>query len=659
MEFIPMGKLFSYSGRVLHVDLTSGRTWTEPTDNYSSRFLGGRGIDVWLLYRDVKPWVTPLEPANRLIFGTGPLAGTLAPCATRYSVESKSPVTGGIGSGNSCGFFGPELKFAGYDHIVIQGRARVPVYLWITDEHVELREASSLWGKTTWGTDQLIKEMIGDEAVQIACIGPAGENLVKTSCIVTNRARVAGKCGLGAVMGSKNLKAVAVRGMGSIEIADPERFMDEVDKVWEKLKVSDRAESLRKWGTYGRPVALNESCLYPVRNFQDDHWDSDKIKKSMPDIFKSDYEVGRRGYLSCPLYCGHLYKIDDGPYAGLVCEGFEFNDVWNFMSRLDIDYVPAAIKLHSICNEYGLDQDSSSCAIAWAFECYEKGIITEKDTDGLKLKWGDHAVVAELLRKMASREGIGDILAEGSHKASSLVGKGSERYAIHLKGQDSMEAMRSAKGWALGCCVSTRGGGHTRGANLIELSHKTIPPEVAQRVWGIPRVEAPSSYEGKAKLVVYYERLQAIVDSLGLCLFTSTWWSPDLLGPEEYAKLYSAATGQEIQGDELMMIGERIHNIEKAFNVLHAGFGRQDDYPPGRFMEEPIKSGPARGELLSKNEWDKMLDEYYELHGWDKESGWQRRGQLEKLALGEVADDLERAGRLAPISSVTKNERVK
>jgi aldehyde:ferredoxin oxidoreductase len=283
--------------------------------------------------------------------------------------------------------------------------------------------------------------------------------------------------------------------------------------------------------------------------------------------------------------------------------------------------------------------------MAWAFECFERGMITEKDTGGLNLRWGDHAVVAELLRMMAYREGIGNILAEGSQRASSLVGKGSERYVTHLKGQDSMEAMRSAKGWALGCCVSTRGGTHTRGANLVELSHSIISPEVAQKVWDIERIESPTSYKGKAQLVTYYERLQAVVDSLGLCLFTSTWWSPDLLGFEEYASLYSAATGLNVDGHGLMLIGERIHNIEKAFNVLHADFSRQDDYPPRRFMEEPIKSGSAEGELLLRDEWDKMLDEYYELHGWDKKTGWQNRTQLEKLGLGEVADDLEKMGR--------------
>jgi len=639
-------KHFSFGGEILRVDLSSGEIWTEPTAKYSTKLLGGRGVDEWILYHEVKPAVTPFDPANRLIFGTGVLVGTLAPCATRHTIEAKSPVTGGVGSGNSCGFFSPELKFAGYDHIVFQGKSRAPVYLWISDQHVEIRDASRIWGKTTWETDGLIKEDRGDKRIQIACIGPGGENLVKSACIITNRARAAARCGLGAVMGSKNLKAVAVRGSGSIEVAHPDRFMEEVDKAWERLRASPRADSLRTFGTYGRALALNEACLSPVRNFQADFWDLQKMKKTMPDVYEKEYEVKRQGYFACPLYCSHIYRIERGPYAGLVCEGFEFNDVWNFLNRLDIDYPPAVIKLHSLCNEYGLDQDSSSCTIAWAFECYQRGIITEKDTDGLKLEWGDHSVVVELLRKMAYREGIGEILAEGSKRASELVGKGSEKYVICLKGQDSMEAMRAAKGWALGCCVSPRGGAHTRGANLVELSHDIIPPEVAQKVWGIPKVEGPLSYENKAKLVVYYERLQAILDSLGVCMFTSTWWSPDLLGPEEYARIYSAATGREISGEELMIVGERIHNVEKAFNTLHTSFGREDDYPPTRFLEEPISSGPLQGERLLADKWGQMLNEYYELHGWDKETGWQTKRCLEDLQLGEIADELQVAGRL-------------
>jgi len=628
-----MRKIFSFAGRILRVDLTSGKMWTECTDQYALSFLGGRGVNQWILFKEVKPWMTAFDPGNRLIFGSGALVGTLAPCATRLTVDAKSPVTGGVGSGNSCGFFSAELKFAGYDHIVFQGRARSPVYLWIDDGKAELRDASFLWGKSTWETEEILKNKLGDEQIQIASIGPAGENLARTACIITNQARAVGRCGLGAVMGSKNLKAVAVRGKLPVEVARPKAFMAAVDHALEVIRKSERANDLKQWGTYGRATKLNEACLYPVRNFQDDFWDPSKLQKLLPEAYKTNWEVRRQGYLACPFYCSHLYEVETGNCGKLLCEGFEFNSIWNFMSRLDIDDPSAVIRLHAFCNKYGLDIDSSSCVIAWAIECYERGILTEEDTDGLKLEWGNEDVVLELLRKIAHRQGIGDILAEGCQKASSLVGRGAERYAVHLKGQDSMEAMRAAKGWALGCCVSTRGGTHTRGANLVELSHEVIDPELAKRLWGISKVEGPSSYEGKAQLVTYYEKLQAIVDSLGVCLFSSVWWSPDLLTPEDYARLYSAATGYQLDGQDLLLIGERIHNIEKAFNTLHASFTREDDYPPLRFTEEVISSGPLQGERLMKEKWDRVLDEYYELHGWDKATSWQTAKCLQKLGL--------------------------
>jgi len=626
-------KHFSFGGKVLRVDLTSGRIRTEPTAKYAPKFLGGRGVDNWILYKEVKPQIAPLDPANRLIFGTGVLVGTLAPTAARHSVDAKSPMTGGVGSANSCGHFSAELKFAGYDHIVVQGRSRVPVYLWIDDDQVRILDASHLWGKTTWETDDAIKKDLSDDEIQIAC------------CVITNRARAAARCGLGAVMGSKNLKAIAVRGTGSIAVAHPDRFMKLVNEAWERIRTSPAANSFKTWGTFINPEFYNETGNLPVRNFQDEYLSPDIIKKVNPELYKMKYEVRRLGYTACPMSCSHFYKVTDGPYAGLACEGFETNDTLNFIAKFEIDYPPAIIKLHSLCNEYGLDQDNASCVIAWAFECFQRRILTEADTGGLKLEWGNYTVVAEMLRRIAYREGLGDLLAEGAKRASDVIGKGSEEFAIHIKGQDSMEALRgSGRSWALGCVVSTRGGAHTRGANLAEM--RDFSAEVCERVWGIPKIEGPLSYQNKAKLVVYYERLQAILDSLGLCMLCSNWAAPDLLGPSDLAELYSAATGNEITGEELMGVGERIHNIEKAFNVLHAGFGRHDDYPPKRFIEEPVKSGPRKGERLPRGNWDRMLNEYYELHGWDQITGWQTRQCLEALDLKSVADDLERAGRL-------------
>ncbi len=640
-----INKTFSFGGKILKVNLTTGQILTEPTWNYAQKFLGGRGVDNWLLYSEVKPWVGPLDPANRLIFGTGVLAGTLVPGACRHSVDAKSPMTGGVGSANSCGHFAAELKYAGYDHVVFSGRARSPIYLWIKDDQVKLMDASHIWGKTTGETSDLIREELGDGQIQIACIGPAGENLARSACVMTNRARASGRCGLGAVMGSKNLKAVAVRGSGAVEVAQPERFMELVDRAWKKIRASNATEQRRIWGTYKTPELYNERGHLPVRNFQDEYLNPKIISKVTPEIYKRDYEVRRLGYTSCPISCSHFYRVTDGPYAGLACEGIEINDLMNFVAKFEIDYAPAIINLHCLCNEYGLDQDNASGAISWAFECYQRGILTQKDTDGLELRWSDHKTVAELLRKIAYREGIGDLLAEGAKRASDIVGKGSEKFAIHVKGQDSVECMRgSGRSWALGCAVSTRGGAHTRGANLVEAMN--VPPEICQKNWGVSKVEGPLSYQGKALLVTYYERLQAIVDSLGICLFCSNWSGPDLLGPDDMADLYSAATGEEITSDEIMLRGERIHNVEKAFNSLHAGFNRSDDFPPPRFMEEPVSSGPMKGELLTRSEWEKMLDEYYELHGWDKETGLQTLKCLEDLDLKTVADDLSKAKRL-------------
>jgi aldehyde:ferredoxin oxidoreductase len=550
-------------------------------------------------------------------------------------------MTGGVGSANSCGHFAPELKFAGYDHIVFQGRSRRPVYLWINDDQVEILDASHIWGRTTWQTDDLIKEDLGNEEIQIACIGPAGENLVRSACIITNRARSASRCGLGAVMGSKNLKAVAVRGSDSIEVAYPERFMEAVDKAWEKLKASGAANKELN------PHRFNKAGIMPVRNFQDAYMSPDKLDKLMPQVYEENCEIRRLGYFACPIHCSRLYKVRGGQYAGLVSEGLHANDLLNWVGRFDLDLDDPAvmIKLHALCNEYGLDQDNASCSIAWAFECYQRGIFTQKDTDGLKLEWGDYQVVAELLRKVAYREGLGDLLAEGSKRASQIVGKGSDGFAIHVKGQDSMEPMRTSKGWALGCGVSTRGGTHTRGAAFIEMTGD-IPLEICEKIWGV-QVEGPLSYENKAKLVVYYERLQAVLDSLGVCLFSSNYNGPDLLGPDDLAELYSAATGIEMDEDGLMRMGERIHNIEKAFNILHAGFSRRDDDPPQRLMDEPVESGPMKGERLDREKWDQMLDEYYELHGWDKETGWQTRKCLEDLDLQKVADHLEKVERVS------------
>jgi len=629
-------------GKILRVNLTTSKISTEPTIKYAKKFLGGRGINQWILYNEVKTWCRPLEPCNRLIFGTGLLVGTPVPGANRYNVDAKNAFTMGIGSANSGGFFGPELRFAGYDHIVIHGRAKKPVYLWIDDDKVEIRNASGIWGSTTWETEDLIRESIGDEDIQIASIGPAGENLVRAACIITDRSRAAARCGLGAVMGSKNLKAVAVRGSGSVEVADPEGFIALVDEAFEKIKKSTYTKMLGKYGSHY--IMPNDFSLMPMRNFQDGYMDPNKLKKVSSEVFHSEYEERTLSGFACPIHCNHFYRVKQGPYSGVTSWAFEGNGLWDFACRFDIDYAPAIIKAASLCSQYGLDMDNVSNVIAWAFECYERRILTEKDTDGYELKWGDHKVVIEFLKKIAYREGFGDILAEGCKRASKAVGRGSEKYCMNIKGQDLKEPLRTCKGYALGIVVSTRGGGHCSGS--IETELMRAPPEICKKIWKTATAGDPAVYKGKAKVVVYYERLHGVLNSLGVCFFTSIWETLDLLKPNDYAKLLSAATGWKITGSELMMIGERIHNVEKAFNVLHAGFSRKDDYPPKRFMEEPVKSGPLRGELLEKSKWDEMINEYYELHNWDGKTGLQTRKCLIDLDLVEIANNLKKSHKL-------------
>ncbi len=634
-----MNNINSYAGKILYVNLSTGETSTESTKKYFS-FLGGRGIQQLLLYKNVRSEIQPLDPENIISFGTGLLSGTLAPTAGFTCVVSKNYATGGIGFGHAGGKFGPELKYAGYDIVAFKGRARNLVWVLIDDGDVRIYDARELQDFTTWEVEEYIHKNMGDQRIQIASIGPAGENRVMSSCIIFNRSRAQGGCGHGAVLGSKNLKAVAVRGSKSICVAEPKKFLEAVEKSWEKLEKSSAGKLLSTWGTHGITSALNELSLQPIRNFQDTYLPLEKLDKIKPEVYKRKYEIGRIACATCPIYCSHLYKINEGPYSGLVAEGFEANTTWDFACRFDIDYAPWLIKAHALCSQFGLDVDQASAVIAWAFECYQRGLLTEIDTDGLKLEWGDFLAVERLLKKLAFREGFGNLLAEGSKQASKKIGRGTDKYAFHIKGQDLKEALRPLKGWALGVVVATRGGRHLDGAPQTEMGSFTR--EDCIRLFGVPTATDPTSYEGKAKLVIYYEKFKAVCDTLGLCYIASNWISPDLLGIEDYVSLLNPALGSNLSSSDLLKIGDRIHNVGKAFNTLHAGFKREDDYPPWRFMEEPAPSGPFKGQVLERAKWDSMLDEYYETRNWSRDTSWQTRKCLEDLDLPEMIIDLEK-----------------
>lgn len=527
---------YGYAGNILRVDLTSAEFCTEPTEHYTPRFLGGRSINQWILFKELRPWVTPFEPANMLCFGAGALVGTPVPGAARLNVDSKNAFTSGIGSGNCGGWFAAELKFAGYDSIVIHGKAREPVYVWIEDDKISLRPAKALWGKASSETAEMIKQDVGHEDIQVLCIGPAGENMARPACIVVSGARAVGRCGLGAVMGSKNLKAIAVKGTGAIGVKDPEGLMTLVDVVSQRLRGLEGAKARREYGTLVASRLYNELSALCYKNYQDDYIPEEAFAKISHEVFHTSYEIDRYACMACPTACSHVYLIDSGPYSGTQCHKAEANAVWDFGGKLAVDDAAAILKAQEECCQLGLDIDNTAGVIAWAIDCFQNGILSKKDTDGLELTWGNHGVIIELLRKIAYREGFGNLLAEGSLRASQIVEKGSEKYSFHMKGQDLVEGIRSMKGWALGVVSSARGGAHTRGAPATESRKYSL--EESQRLFGIKTAGDAPTYTGKPKIVCYFEYVHSLLDSLGVCLFTGNWTSPEGITPRESAQFF-------------------------------------------------------------------------------------------------------------------------
>lgn len=628
-----------WTGKLLRVDLTSR---TISVGDWDRSWIGGKGFGQWALFNEEPVDAEEFDPRRMLIFSSGPLNGTIAPSCSRLGISSRNLVTGGCSYASSGGFFSSEMKYAGYDHILITGKAGAPVYLYIKNGEVKILDASHLWGKDTWETESALRHHYSDPGLRIACIGPAGENGVRFACIIVDRNRAAGWGGNGALMGAKNLKAIAVRGTNPIYIADPPGFLSAVRRAREILDRAPGVKSLREGGTLG--LIGEEFSPLTFRNYQDDVWDSAKVALVTQKVFKEKYEKRRVGCFNCSINCGRFYSIEEGKYAGLRMEGVQINALRGFGSNLDITSTDEILKANAIANQYGLNLDGIASVVGWVFECFEKGIITEEDL-GYRVGWGDIDSFIRLTEDITYRRGLGAILAEGIQRASKIVGKGSEKLAVLVKGMEINEGrMRSHRAWALGIMTSLRSGGHLDGAPCVEGCG--FDDELCNSVYGIPNVNDATDYEHKAELVAWTEKLKMLVDMLGLCYFVSIWFGPPALAAEEFSQLYSKATGDNKSAETLMNIAEKAINIQKAFNTLHANFTRKDDYPPSRLLEEPIKSGPFKGSVIEKSKWDKMLDEYYVLHGWDRSTGRQAASQLRNLGLEEVANRLAEKERL-------------
>lgn len=639
--------IYAYAGKILRVNLSNGEIRTEPTAKYAREWLGAPGIAIKILYDELRDWVTPYDPCNKVILGAGPLIGTPAPGANKMNISTLGPEIGGWASSCSDSYLGGALKCAGFDSVVIEGKARRPVYLWINNEQVEIRDASSLWGKTTWETLSAIRDELGDHSLHAASIGPAGENLVRGACVIQDRQRAHGRGGIGAVMGSKNLKALAAKGDRGIRVADRKRFMEKVAECHRMFKNRKKAEAFRTYGTLGLLARKQEVCGNNWKNFQDVFVPQEVVDAMEPKKMIERYEVARQSYPGCGFGgCGRILHIKDGPYAGLVGESPQYESVITLQTRLAVEEPYFLLKATVLCDQLGIGIDEAAGPIGWAMECYQRGIINDQDTGGMKLNWGDAELALELIRMIAYREGFGNILAEGAARASEIIGRDSGYYAMHIKKADLYEPCRGAMAWCLGATTSTRGGGHTTGAPICENSDPSLDVEKAKEVYGIENPDKPLDYDGKAKMVTYGEVLQRTNNCLGICHFNTTYLEPNQLDLRELAGLYSAATGWETSVEDLKRLTMKQINLEKAFNLRFTDFDRKDDMPTPRDMQEPIPTGTLAGWKMDEAKYNKMLDEYYDLHGWDRATSYPRRSTLEALDLGYVAVNLDRIAKL-------------
>jgi len=607
-----------WCGKVLWVDLTAGRTEERPLDARTARaYIGGRGLGIKHLLDEVDPRVDPLSEANDLVLATGPLTGTSAPTGARYMAMTKSPLTGAVTCSNSGGKFPAALKKAGWDSIVIRGKASEPLYLWIDGAHVELRAAGHLWGKDVPETDDAVRAET-DMSAKTSVIGPAGESGVLFASIMNDRHRAAGRSGVGAVMGFKKLKAIAVKGEGKVELADPDRFkslvagfIDGFKKAYEGVPVP-----LREWGTAVTVVGTQNFGVFPTRNFQSGLFEGwEKIDGR---ALTNQYLVNPKACFSCPIACGRGTKISDGPYAG-EGEGPEYETVYSMGSDCGVDDLAAVTKANYICNEMGMDTITMGATIACAMEMSEKGLIPREDVGlGRELRFGDAQALVELTRRTGRLEGFGRLLAQGSlrlarhygHPAFAMVAKGQE-----FAGYDP----RGEQGMGLAYATSPIGASHMRGdPAYIELL-------------GVPKQLDPLTHHDKPQIVKDFQDAFSVIDAAGLCVFFAVrnYVRPDeTIKPEGITELLNAATGMNYTLDEVCAVGERIFNAERLF-LSRAGFSRKDDTLPARMVSEPMPDGPAKGMVCRL---DEMLDEYYGLRGWDT-NGIPTEDKLRELGL--------------------------
>ncbi len=640
--------IYGYNGKILHIDLTSGQfDVEEPDEAFYRKYMGGSAVAMHYLLKDMPAGVDPLGADNVLVLALSVLTGTAISGQSRMTAAAKSPLTGAIGDSQSGGFFPAELKFAGYDAIVIKGKSEKPVYLWINEGKFELRDASHLWGKITGEAEASIKEELDDNKIEVLQIGPAGEKGVRFAGIFSMSNRANGRTGMGAVMGSKNLKAIAVRGKKRPNVADKDAFKKLAKWGAKNFPDSDIA-GLGKYGTAETTGANQSSGTLPAYNYNSgvfDGWEPIDGTTMYDTILRGAAEgkqdrLGRDTCYACTVRCKRVVEITEGKYkVDPKYGGPEYETTSTFGNYCAVDDLAAISKANELCNKYGMDTISCGATISWAFEAFNEGKLTLEDTDGLDLSWGNAESMVKLTEKIAKREGFGDLLAEGSERAAKEVGRGTEAYLITFKGQEAPAHMPRVKR-SLAVIYATNPYGADHQSHEHDPAFEDDFEYYAERmaVLGFNKgVEARSLNAEKIRFTVASQKMYSAMDSLNLCQFVygPAW---QLYGPNDMVELVRTVTGWDVSFDELQKIGERRLNMMRAFNARE-GMDRKNDVIPEKLFK-PLKGGVSDGWKLDRDEVESALDSYFEQCGWDVKTGIPTRAKLEELDLGWVADQL-------------------
>ncbi len=594
-----------YCGKLLRVNLSTGQISTEAIDpGIAKKFIGGRGLGTYYLSKEVPAETDPLGLDNKLILATGPLTGSAAPASGRYMAITKSPLSGTVACSNSGGFWGVELKFTGHDMIILEGKSPKPCYVSIRDEKVQIHDAGAYWGKLVGETTEGLVAEFGDPKARVLTIGPAGERLSPIAAIMNDRYRAAGRSGVGAVMGSKNLKAIVVRGTGKVSSAEPEKTGELLKGLRAKIKENPvTGTGLPTHGTAVLVNIINAQGVYPTRNFQTAVFP--EAEKVSGEALTDKYLTGKDVCYRCPIACGRYSRAGDVEGGGP-----EYETLWAYTADCGVSDLASVIRANKWCNEYGIDTISAGATIACAMELCQRGKIPPEDVDGPPLEFGSNEAIVEWTRKMGAGEGLGAKLALGSYRLAELYGAPELSMSVKKLELPAYDP-RGIQGHGLQYATSNRGGCHVRGY--------MISPEIL----GLPEKLDPTTLEGKAVWAKTFQDLTAVIDSLGMCLFTSFAFSPD-----DYRDLYTAIVGEDWTTEEMLATGERIWNLERVYN-LDAGIAPDQDTLPKRLLTEPIPEGPAAGQLHHLAE---LLPEYYKERGWSGE-GIPTPEKLSALAL--------------------------